>query len=88
MPINWGELLSALGVLAAICTGVQWLIAKALVEPMHRRSIEELKVWIAASFPSKDQFQAHCQIDEERMESIHRDLDHLRHQTGNGAPQR
>lgn len=95
MPINWGELLAALGVLAAVSGFIQWLVAAVVVDPRvsryrdalhdeitelresNRKSVEELKTWIAAQFVSKDQLQAHTQVEDERVESIHREIAHL-----------
>lgn len=76
--INWSEVTAILAVVTGIGGGISWLITRLLIEPMLAKTSQEIKQWITEHYPSRDQFQAHCQIDEARMSELHREIEHLR----------
>ena len=78
--IPWGELASMLVVLTGVFGGINFLIVKVVMMPQLAKLAKDQQLWAKESFPSKDQFAAHCEIDEERHAHIQRELNMLRKQ--------
>lgn len=77
MPISWSELLSALTVFSAVVGGVQYFIAKTMIDPMMTRQAEQLRKWAEATFPNKIEFTAHVKADENHQSRVEKEVDQL-----------
>lgn len=75
--IDWSQLGAMIAIFGAVGGGVQWLIAKAILEPAINRKGEEIKQWAAEEYPSAEKFDAHVKVAERFHEHVHMEIKDL-----------
>jgi len=81
LPTDWEQLASLMMVLGGLCTVVQIILIRLVIQPQIEKStrstVVEFKLWADERFPAKAQFDLHDQMDKvqhQRLAQIIGDL--------------